>query len=209
MIGGTGSVGTRIGSGGTLGTFAGPVIPGTVTFGTVTPGTVTFGTVTFGAVVVTVVVTFGGAVVVVVGLGVVVAVTVLMTQSGQVVVVTSSLVVVVEVVLDGGGGGGGGGLPGQLLADGSGWPVSQARTYDRPCASAKYEPMSTGCWGIALMETLIGFCPVCNRSSTPGLPTYLQTNTLRSSGLSRVVAFGSPHAARRMRAAAAPSAIRI
>lgn len=37
---------------------------------------------------------------------------------------------------------------------------------------------------MALTETLIGFCPVCRRSSTPGVPTYLQTNTFGFGGLS-------------------------
>jgi hypothetical protein len=37
--------------------------------------------------------------------------------------------------------------------------------------------------GIALTLTEMGFCPVCNRSSTPGFPTYLQTNTLRLVGV--------------------------
>jgi len=33
-----------------------------------------------------------------------------------------------------------------------------------------------------LTETEIGFCPVCRRSLTPGVPTYLQTNTFLDTG---------------------------
>ena len=33
--------------------------------------------------------------------------------------------------------------------------------------------------GIAFTLTEIGFWPLCSRSSTPGVPTNLQTNTLR------------------------------
>src|SRR6188472_1605642 len=63
---------------------------------------------------------------------------------------------------------------------GSGCPTSSASTNDRPCASAKYAPTTTGSTLIALTLTLIGLLPVCRRSSTPGLPTYLQTKTFPS-----------------------------
>jgi hypothetical protein len=48
---------------------------------------------------------------------------------------------------------------------------------ERPWASLKNDPMPTKLrseW----VSTLIGLSPVWRRSSTPGVPTYLQTNTL-------------------------------
>src|SRR5207344_659790 len=64
--------------------------------------------------------------------------------------------------------------------DGSSCPVSNAITKLRPCASAKKPPIP-GNPLMLLIETLIGFCPVCSLSSTPGVPTYLHTNTLSCS----------------------------
>ena len=46
----------------------------------------------------------------------------------------------------------------------------------RPWASAKKAPMTMGP-RMLLTDTLIGLLPVWSRSSTPGLPTYLQTKT--------------------------------
>ena len=45
---------------------------------------------------------------------------------------------------------------GQSSGEGSGWPTSKAMTTERPCASLKKTPMSTG-WATALMDTEIGF----------------------------------------------------
>ena len=53
-----------------------------------------------------------------------------------------------------------------------------ARTYERPCASLKYEPTTTGSAPMALKATLMGLLPVWSRSFLPGAPTYLQTNAL-------------------------------
>jgi len=44
--------------------------------------------------------------------------------------------------------------------------------------SLKKLPTTTGVSAMALPLTLMGFCPVCSRSSTPGVPTYLQTKYL-------------------------------
>ena len=40
---------------------------------------------------------------------------------------------------------------------------------------------------MALTDTLIGFWPVWSRSSTPGLPTYLQTKTFLGASVVVVV----------------------
>ena len=55
----------------------------------------------------------------------------------------------------------------------------------RPCASAKWAPTSESMSPSKVLyssmvwrSTLIGFWPRLRRSSTPGVPTYLQTNTL-------------------------------
>ena len=64
------------------------------------------------------------------------------------------------------------------IRTGSGWPMSKAITTERPWASANSAPMKMTPRGIEWTSTLIGLSPVCNRSSTPGVPTNLQTNTL-------------------------------
>ena len=53
-------------------------------------------------------------------------------------------------------------------------------TYERPWASLKESPTCglSGLPGNAFALTKIGFLPALSRSSTPGLPTYLQTQTL-------------------------------
>jgi hypothetical protein len=57
--------------------------------------------------------------------------------------------------------------------DGGACPSSSAITYERPCASWNADPTGRS------LPTLIGFCPPLRTSSTPGVPTYLHTNTLR------------------------------
>lgn len=105
---------------------------------------------------------------------------VLVVDPGFVVVVPPSVVVVrctVVVVPPGG--------VGHSLTLGSGWPVSKAMATERPWRSLKNEPMPVKFFN-ELMSTEIGLSPVCNRSSTPGLPTYLHTKTL-CGGLAVVV----------------------
>ena len=118
----------------------------------------------------------GATVVVVVGATVVVVVEVVVGAVVVDVVVGATVVVVVELVevvedvvvvvpVSGGG---------HSSTPGSSCPTSKARTYERPCASLKYWPgLRPGCQSIEM-----GFCPVCNRSSIPGVPSYLQTKTL-------------------------------
>jgi hypothetical protein len=111
-----------------------------------------------------------------------------------VVLVVGATVVDVVVVVGGGVG------VGHSSTPGSGWPTSKAIAIDRPWASLKKAPMATKFFS-ALMSTLIGFWPVCRRSSTPGVPTYLQTKTLPEGKLpagGSAVALGTPHADKRI-----------
>ena len=110
----------------------------------------------------------GDTVEVVVGAAVVEVVDEVVVPGSVVVVVGATVVVVVVVVV--------GGVKIQAKMPGSSWPMSKAMTTERPCASANSAPMNTGP-GMALMLTLIGFWPVWSRSSTPGVPTNLQTKT--------------------------------
>jgi hypothetical protein len=120
---------------------------------------------------------------------VVVGRTVVVVVPGCVVVVADVVVVVEGVVVDvvatavvevGGV------TLGHWSTPGSGWPMSKAMTTERPWRSWKNWPITGGPLS-ALTDTEIGFCPVCKRSSTPGVPTYLQTNTLRDSATDVVV----------------------
>jgi hypothetical protein len=97
---------------------------------------------------------------------------------GRVVVVLGDVDVVTPVVVVDGVG------CGQSSGDGSGWPVSKAMTTERIWASWNSSPMLTSLPGPTKdsTDTLIGFCPVCSRSSSPGLETYLQTKTLSLGG---------------------------
>jgi hypothetical protein len=108
------------------------------------------------------------------------------------VVVVGAVVVAASVVVVGGGCGGG-----HSETSGSGWPTSKAITTERNWPSWNESPMCTSSPGPTreLTDTLIGFCPVCSRSASPGLLTYLQTNTL-SEGLSPL-ATCAPHAVSR------------
>ena len=142
----------------------------------------------------------GGKVVLVVLVGMIT--TVLMPQSGHVVVVVVLEVVVVLVVVVGGGG-----PPGQSSGDGSGWPSSKAMATERPCSSLKKAPMVTK-FLRALILTLIGLSPVWRRSSVPGVPAYLQTNTFGSESRGKASP-GTPHAPRMTRAATPRSQFRI
>lgn len=61
---------------------------------------------------------------------------------------------------------------------------AKAMTTDWPWPSASFDPILTSLPSLAteFTETRIGFLPPLRRSSTPGLPTYLQTQTcLRAS----------------------------
>jgi hypothetical protein len=111
-----------------------------------------------GVVVLVVVVCWGWVVVVevlVVGATVVVDVDVLVGTTVEVVVVGAvvELVVVLDVVVVP--------PPGRHSdTSGSGWPVSKAITLERPCWSAKNEPIRPSQPGMELTETEIGFWPV-------------------------------------------------
>ena len=97
---------------------------------------------------------------------VVVGATVVVVGLTVVVVVGAAVVVVVP-------GFGGGQSPG----DGSGWPTSSAMISERPWASLNSTPTAgVTPAGKAFSDTEIGFCPVCRRSPSPGVVSYLQTN---------------------------------
>jgi len=71
------------------------------------------------------------------------------------------------------------------------WPfVATARTRERPCASLKVAPT----WAplVAFALTRMGCLPSLSLSSTPGLPTYLQTKTLASGAADAELAAATP-----------------
>ena len=113
----------------------------------------------------------------------VVVVTAVVVVVAAVVVVVAAAVVVVVPPFGGG----------HWATPGSGWPVSKAITTERPWPSRKNTPIRTGV-ATALIDPLIGLRPACSRSSTPGVPTYLQTKTL-SLGNCWADADGVPQAA--------------
>ena len=210
-LSGGGLSGGSEGSGGSLGAGGGAVV--VVVVVAAGGGTIT------GVVVVDVVVLVGGTVEVAVVV-VIAGVVVVLVVAGIVLVLVddgggTSVVVLVVVV----GGGSTVVVGGSIVVVGGGSTVvvgwdtphistpgpgcspgganGPATTTERPCASGNSSPMETVslpvCALIEFSSTPIGFCPVWSTSSTPGVPTNLQTYQLFASGSAPAGTTASPN----------------